>query len=188
MKILVALVFIFGAQAALSAPSSSPSSSNCSSILLPSPKAFFQSVAHGLHSVTLEDLRRYFDPDTPVVNGIPTANYDLSSRERPVLTDAPSLRLENDVIAGSDGLRAMAAVLGMGGVQDQGSLLMDGATAMEKIGHQFHMQMVSNSLKKRGQTFTVPFSRNLYQYFIVLNLFYISDLGEGGRGVRRAEG
>ena len=33
-------------------------------------RAFPGVVAHGLHSITLEDLRHYFDPETPVENQV----------------------------------------------------------------------------------------------------------------------
>ena len=51
---------------------------------------FFQTVMHGVHSLTLEDLRHYFEPDAPVDNGIPTVNTDLSSPDE-ILPNAPSV-------------------------------------------------------------------------------------------------
>ena len=37
-------------------------------------------VAHGIHSITLEDIRHYFDPEATESNGVPTLNYDLKDR------------------------------------------------------------------------------------------------------------
>ena len=40
---------------------------------------FALAVAHGSHSLFLEDLRFYFEADAPEDNGIPILNYDISS-------------------------------------------------------------------------------------------------------------
>ena len=56
---------------------------------------FVRSVVHGVHSMTLEDLRTFFDEDAPVENNIPNVNYNLSSAAAPVLASVPSLPLSN---------------------------------------------------------------------------------------------
>ena len=56
---------------------------------------FVPSVVHGVHSITLEELRRFFEPAAPVANNIPSVNPNLSSSAAPVLASAPSLPLSN---------------------------------------------------------------------------------------------
>lgn len=50
---------------------------------------FGEAVAHRTHSLTLEDLRYYFEEDAPVENNIPTVNFDLSANAERVLPHAP---------------------------------------------------------------------------------------------------
>ena len=47
-------------------------------------------IAHGIHSLTLADLRHYFNPNANETNNIPTINRNLTSSE-PILNDAPDL-------------------------------------------------------------------------------------------------
>jgi hypothetical protein len=52
---------------------------------------FAHDVAHGIHSLTVEDVEIFFGVDISSVdkNGIPTANFNTSDVEHPVLDDAP---------------------------------------------------------------------------------------------------
>jgi len=47
-------------------------------------------IAHGIHSLTLADLRYYFNANANETNNIPTINRDLSS-PIPILNDAPDI-------------------------------------------------------------------------------------------------
>merc|ERR1719154_260812 len=49
-------------------------------------------IAHGIHSLTLADLRTYFNPSANSSNYIPTVNRNLSSSSAPILNDAPDLK------------------------------------------------------------------------------------------------
>jgi len=49
-----------------------------------------QRIAHGVHDLTLADLRHYFNPSANETNNIPTVNRNLSSSE-PILNDAPDI-------------------------------------------------------------------------------------------------
>jgi len=49
-----------------------------------------QRIAHGVHDLTLADLRHYFNPNANETNNIPTVNRNLSSSE-PILNDAPDI-------------------------------------------------------------------------------------------------
>merc|ERR1712179_678406 len=48
-------------------------------------------IAHGIHSLTLSDVRYYFNPLANDTNNIPTVNLNLTSRV-PILNDAPDLK------------------------------------------------------------------------------------------------
>ena len=50
----------------------------------------FYRIAHGLHDLSLADLRHYFNPNANETNNIPTVNRNLSSSE-PILNDAPDI-------------------------------------------------------------------------------------------------
>jgi len=58
-------------------------------------KGWADNTAHLSHSMTLEDLRRFFNPNTPVENKIMTLNRDLDHEGIRVLGNAPSLDLGN---------------------------------------------------------------------------------------------
>ena len=55
------------------------------------PDTFAHDVAHGVHSLNVEDVKIFFGVDLSDVehNGIPTANVNISDVENPVLADAP---------------------------------------------------------------------------------------------------
>merc|ERR1719239_1559574 len=72
------------------------SAQNCSQVLAPLNLSwdFPDRAAHGIHSLTLNDIRMYFDPIAKADNGIPTVNVDRSTpnllNENPVLLDQPT--------------------------------------------------------------------------------------------------
>ena len=49
---------------------------------------FPAAVAHGIHSITLEDIQHYFKPDATEDNRVPTLNFDATSNQ-PLLRNAP---------------------------------------------------------------------------------------------------
>ena len=49
---------------------------------------FPAAVAHGIHSITSEDIQHYFKPDAAEDNRVPTLNYDATSKQ-PLLRNAP---------------------------------------------------------------------------------------------------
>ena len=51
---------------------------------------FASSVAHSIHSITVEDVQYFFDPDFPLDNTIPTANVNFKKGQDPVLGYAPT--------------------------------------------------------------------------------------------------
>ena len=50
--------------------------------------SFHKGVAHGVHALSLEEIRHFFKADTPEENHIPTVNTDFRA-ESPVLYHAP---------------------------------------------------------------------------------------------------
>ena len=50
---------------------------------------YARNVAHRLHSISLEDIQKYFSAGVTEKNNIPTVNKDLGSEER-VLDHAPA--------------------------------------------------------------------------------------------------
>ena len=103
-----------------------------------------KAASHGIHSITVKDIRRYFDTSFPKVNDIPTVNSKLDDRDL-VLPSAPF---------GSEfetpGMGIMDRVLS----NDDGSdnFMIQGLTPMEKIAHGMHMielwEKASHDLKK----------------------------------------
>merc|ERR1719228_1832259 len=70
---------------------------NCTSIIADSERVtedFPEIVVHGVHSITLENIREYFSPDATEDNGIPVVNFNLTQPEL-VLPSAPSIPLTN---------------------------------------------------------------------------------------------
>ena len=50
--------------------------------------SFYHGVAHGVHALSLEEIRHFFKADTPEKNHIPTVNTDFKADD-PVLYNAP---------------------------------------------------------------------------------------------------
>merc|ERR1719167_1156907 len=72
---------------------SAASGGDCPSILGQTPALsdiFAKRIAHGIHSLTLADLRFYFNPNANETNNIPTINRNLTS-SIPILNDAPDI-------------------------------------------------------------------------------------------------
>ena len=57
--------------------------------------SFFEGVAHGIHSIFLEEIREFFDPDAPHENKIPKVNNNLSS-EQVLLFNVPLAGYDED--------------------------------------------------------------------------------------------
>ena len=76
-------------------PSNSPSDKNlsgsCSAAkdLGVNLDGFPKHVAHNLHSITLQDIQFFFEPNFPEDNDIPTVNQDLTS-DQEIVWQAPS--------------------------------------------------------------------------------------------------
>jgi len=94
---------------------------------------FYQNVAHGIHSLFLEEIREYFEPDAPERNNVPVVNTNLSS-EQPILFNSP--------LAGYDDLFYTMAlkVVAFFMRNDAPDFYIQGINTLEKLTHQMHMQ------------------------------------------------
>jgi len=95
--------------------------------------SFAQSVAHRCHSLTLEDLRFYFQPEATEDNPIPTVNMDLSSQER-VLPNAPLYGY--DTAFCSVEMRHLDQVLRN---MDRSEFGIKNYSILEQVAHVYHM-------------------------------------------------
>lgn len=103
---------------------------------------FLSNAAHGIHSITLDDLKNYFYPKAEKENGIPTIDNDLTS-DTPVLKNAPPLNPPN---------RFNHSILGS---VDRILTNMDNKyygvlkySALEKVVHELHMHSIWEKTKK----------------------------------------
>ena len=103
-------------------------------------------VAHGIHSITLEDIRYYFDKNATEKNGIPTLNYDLLDKN-PVLPNAPLYGFDTSFTTVS--LRYVDQVLRN---MDRKNFYLTGYDTLEQLVHTFHMGEVWTKTKVRVRT------------------------------------
>merc|ERR1719341_1528293 len=115
--------------------SGAPTDGDCLSILGQSQllsATYPKRIAHGVHSLTLADLRHYFNPKANKTNNIPTINRNLSSSE-PILNDAPDIR-QSDRFQSMGLLVAEEVVLNEDRDWD-----LHNADTLEKLLHALHM-------------------------------------------------
>jgi len=102
---------------------------------------FHQGVAHGIHSLSLEEIRYFFKPDAPENNKIPTANIDFRSEDL-INSNAPLWGYEDRFDTWA--LKIMDWFM----LNDKPYILMKGTSTVEKIAHQYHMQEVYTRASK----------------------------------------
>jgi len=97
--------------------------------------SFWHGAAHGLHSLHLEEIRYFFEPNATENNKIPVVNQNLSSRQT-ILFDAP--------LAGYDehfntmAIKVMAFFM----LNDRPDFFEQGLNTLEKLTHQYHMHEI----------------------------------------------
>jgi len=97
--------------------------------------SFYKGVSHGLHSLSLEEIRYFFKSDAPEDNRIPTVNTDFRA-ENPVLYNAP-LWGYNDRFSGW-ALKIMDFFM----LNDKPYFYETMSNTLEKLSHQYHMQEI----------------------------------------------
>eukprot|EP00092_Neocalanus_flemingeri_P036935 GFUD01040208.1.p1 GENE.GFUD01040208.1~~GFUD01040208.1.p1 ORF type:complete len:240 (-),score=37.23 GFUD01040208.1:13-732(-) len=90
-------------------------------------------VAHGSHSLTLNDIRAFFDATASEENGIAIVNFNL--REDLLLPNAPLIRLNNRF--SSSALFALDHILSH---MEDNEYDIKNANALDRITHALHMQ------------------------------------------------
>uniref|UniRef100_A0A914E9Y0 Uncharacterized protein n=1 Tax=Acrobeloides nanus TaxID=290746 RepID=A0A914E9Y0_9BILA len=92
-------------------------------------------VAHGIHSITLRELRK-LSPNITEDNRIPTINKNLSSID-PILLYAPDRKGPSDGKFMTDGMRTLDEVLSHMGDE---AYDIKNSNTLERIVHAFHME------------------------------------------------
>jgi len=107
---------------------------------------FGAAIAHGIHSLTLNDLRHYFFHSTTEENGVPVVDMTLNS-STPVLLHAPLLKGDSNF--DSMGLNIADRVLSH---MDDNMYAVKNYNGLERIIHDLHMheiwKMTRPSFKK----------------------------------------
>ena len=91
------------------------------------------SVAHGVHSISVEHIKHFFGVDIPVDNGIPTVNTNLNGPR--ILPSAP--KISNDTKMSSLTMKEVNYVLSNNDKPD--SFYVKGLSSIEKMTHIAHM-------------------------------------------------
>jgi len=97
--------------------------------------SFWHGAAHGLHSLHLEEIRHFFEPDATENNKIPVVNKNLSSQQT-ILFDAPLAGYDEHF--GTMALKVMAFFM----LNDQLDFFEQGLNTLEKLTHQYHMHEI----------------------------------------------
>ena len=98
-------------------------------------QSFNLSVAHGIHSINVEQLNYFFNSQITEENDIPTTNFDLSSEEQ-VLMSAPKINEDQSILTPS----MMMLDFIMTNNDDANSFLIKGLSSLEKLAHSAHME------------------------------------------------
>merc|ERR1719324_1584040 len=99
---------------------------------------FARNVAHRLHSISLEDIQKYFRAEVTEKNNIPTVNKDLGSEER-VLDHAPATGYDDSFT--TDALKYIDLILRN---MDKDHYSITNFSVLEKIAHILHMNELWN--------------------------------------------
>jgi len=97
--------------------------------------SFWKGAAHGVHSLSLEEIRYFFKSDAPEQNKIPTVNVDFRS-ENIINFNAPLWGYEDRFDTWA--LKIMDWFM----LNDTPYLYQNRANTLEKITHQYHMQEI----------------------------------------------
>lgn len=93
---------------------------------------FSREVAHGIHAMSLQDIRAFFDKEATPENGVPTANRNLNSKEENiVLPNAPDIKGEFQSIA------MHTFDVGLRNMNRRNYFQKSGI--LERLAHHFHM-------------------------------------------------
>jgi len=97
--------------------------------------SFAKSVSHGLHSLHLEEIRHFFEPNASKHNKVPVVNKNLSSQQA-ILFDAPLAGYDEHF--GTMALKVMSFFMR----NDHPDFFHQGLNTLEKVAHQYHMHEI----------------------------------------------
>merc|ERR1712142_935830 len=97
--------------------------------------SFWHGAGHGIHSLSLEEIRYYFEADAPEENRIPVVNTNLSA-ENTILFNAPLRGYDEDFKTMA--LKVMAYFM----LNDKPYFYEQGVNTLEKLTHQYHMHEI----------------------------------------------
>merc|ERR1712215_538690 len=103
--------------------------------------SFYRGAAHGIHSLSLEEIRYFFKSDAPENNKIPTANIDFRSEEA-IHFNAQLWGYENRFDTWA--LKIMDWFM----LNDHPYQYETGTNALEKLSHQYHMHEIYSRASK----------------------------------------
>eukprot|EP00092_Neocalanus_flemingeri_P013805 GFUD01014891.1.p1 GENE.GFUD01014891.1~~GFUD01014891.1.p1 ORF type:complete len:386 (+),score=81.48 GFUD01014891.1:131-1159(+) len=96
---------------------------------------FWHGAAHGIHSIGLEEIRHFFEPDAPEHIKIPVVNADLSAEEM-IVFHAPLRGYDEDFKTMA--MKVMAFFM----LHDKPYFYQQGVNTLEKVTHQYHMHEI----------------------------------------------
>merc|ERR1712002_25870 len=94
---------------------------------------FYHAAAHGIHSLTLQELQYFFDESATEDNDIPMVNFDLSSPNL-TLPSVPDLRLNNSFLTPS--MNSVDHILSN---WENTAFFMSEASVLGMLVHNLHM-------------------------------------------------
>jgi len=97
--------------------------------------SFWHGAGHGIHSLSLEEVRYYFEPEAPEENRIPVVNTNLTAEET-ILFNAPLRGYDDDFKTMA--LKVMAYFM----LNDKPYFYEQGVNTLEKLTHQYHMHEI----------------------------------------------
>lgn len=97
--------------------------------------SFWLGAAHGLHSISLEEVRHYFEPEATEENKIPVVNTNFSA-EQTILFNSPLRGYDEDFKTMA--LKVMAFFM----INDKPYFYQQGVNTLEKLAHQYHMHEI----------------------------------------------
>merc|ERR1712236_98031 len=103
--------------------------------------SFYQGAAHGIHSLSLEEIQHYFKSDAPENNKIPTVNIDFRSEEV-IHFNAQLWGYENRFSTWA--LKIMDWFM----LNDHPYQYETGSNPSEKLSHQYHMHEIYSRASK----------------------------------------
>ena len=97
---------------------------------------FNASVAHGIHSITIEQLNLFFKGNVSEYNDIPTTNFNLKSPKK-VLSSSSKMSSDSNILTSN--MRMLDFILRNNDDTRASYFIMNGLSSLEKLAHHAHM-------------------------------------------------